>query len=125
MQLGLRLTAFLAVLLVAGAGRVVAAGNGVPATRAGRYSVAISANTLKPASCAALTLTTVAVGVTGTSGADLLLGTAGADTLKGAGGTDCILGGDGNDRINGGAKVDVCIGGPGTDTFSNCETQIQ
>ena len=125
MQTGLRITVCLAVLLVAGTGRVVTAGNGVPATRAGKSSVAISANTLKPASCAALTLTKLVVGVTGTSGADLLVGTAGADTMKGAGGTDCILGGGGNDSINGGAGVDVCIGGPGADTFSNCETQTQ
>jgi hypothetical protein len=27
--------------------------------------------------------------------------------------------------INGGNGTDVCIGGPGIDTFSNCETQIQ
>ena len=125
MQFGFRVTACLAVLLVVGAGRVVAAGNAVPASNAGRYSVAITANTLKPASCAALTLTTVVVGVTGTSGADLLLGTAGADTMNAAGGTDCVLGGGGNDSINGGAGVDVCIGGPRTDTFSNCETQTQ
>jgi hypothetical protein len=33
------------------------------------------------------------------------------------------LGGYGNDSIDGGSGTDVRIGGPGADTFSNCETQ--
>ena len=104
----------------------LSAGNTVSPSRAGRYQVAITANTLKPASCAGITLTTVVAGVSGTSGADLLLGSAAANSMTGAGGNDCILGGGGNDTIDCGAGTDVAIGGPGTDTFNaNCETQIQ
>lgn len=126
MPFGLRVAvALAAILALVGSGSVLAGGNAVPATKATKYSVAITANTLKPASCAAITLTTLVIGVTGTAGNDLLLGTANADTMNGAAGNDCILGGGGNDTINGGAGTDVCIGGPGTDTFSNCETQIQ
>ena len=86
----------------------------------------ITANTLKPDSCSAITLTTVVVGNTGTAGNDLELGSAAANTMSAAGGNDCVLGGGGNDSINCGAGTDIAIGGPGTDTFNaNCETQIQ
>ncbi len=125
MPFGFRVALALGALLVVNAGHVLATGNAVPATKAGKYTVAITADTLKPASCAAISLTKLVIGVTGTSGNDLVLGTASADTMKGAGGNDCVLGGGGNDGINGGAGTDVCIGGLGTDTFSNCETQIQ
>ena len=119
----------LAACLLAGLGVLVvafAATNTVPATNVGQVQARIGANDLKPAACAALNLTTVVVGTTGTSGNDLVLGTAAGETLKGNGGDDCIVAGDGNDSLNGGAGNDVCIGGPGTDSFNGtCETQIQ
>lgn len=121
-------TVFLACLLTGAltGPNVFAAGNTVPATKASRSVVAITANTLKPSNCSAITLTTVVSGVNGTSGADLLLGTAGADTMSAGNGDDCVLAGGGGDSIDGGAGTDVCIGGPGTDTFnSRCETQAQ
>ncbi len=102
------------------------AANSLPTSRSGKYVTAITADTLKPSSCSAITLTTLVVGNTGTAGNDLELGSASADTMSAAGGNDCILGGGGNDSINCGTGTDVAIGGPGTDTFNaNCETQIQ
>jgi hypothetical protein len=102
------------------------AGNTVPGSRMTRYQVAITANTLKPASCNGITPTTVVAGSSGTSNADLLLGSAAANTMSAAGSNDCILGGGGNDSIDCGTGTDIAIGGAGTDTFSaNCETQIQ
>jgi Ca2+-binding RTX toxin-like protein len=107
-------------------GTALGSSNTVPGTKVTRFVTAITANTLKPSSCSAITLTKVVAGVTGTAGADLLLGSAGVDTMTAAGGNDCVLGGGSNDAINCGAGTDVAIGGPGTDTFSaNCETQIQ
>lgn len=103
----------------------LAAGNAVPASKAGRSASAISVDSKKPKpDCNAITLTTLVVGVNGTAGADLIVGGAGADFLSGSGGNDCIVGG-GNDTFNGGSGTDVCIGGPGTDThFGGCETLI-
>ena len=112
-------------LLMFSAGTALTAANSVLASGAGRNVTTINANALKPASCAALSLTTVISGVTGTAGNDLLVGTSGANNMSAAGGNDCVLGGAGNDTINGGTGTDVCIGGTGTDTFTNCETQIQ
>jgi Ca2+-binding RTX toxin-like protein len=104
---------------------VGASGNAVPASKVTRVVLAITANTLKPSTCSAITLTTVVSGIAGTTGNDLLLGTAGAETMTAVAGSDCVLGGGGNDVIDGGPGTDVCIGGPGTDTFTNCETQVQ
>jgi Ca2+-binding RTX toxin-like protein len=117
------LVAVLCALIAAST--ATSAGNGVSASRVSRIVQAITANSLKPAACASLSLTTVVAGVNGTAGNDLLLGSANADVMNGNAGNDCILGGGGNDTIDGGAGTDVCIGGPGTDTFTNCETQIQ
>jgi Ca2+-binding RTX toxin-like protein len=104
----------------------LSAGSAVPGSLVTRYQVAITADRLKPAACAGITLTAVRAGVTGTNSAELLLGTAGADTMSARGGTDCVLGGGGTDSINCGAGTDIALGGPGTDTFnSNCETRIQ
>lgn len=115
--------AFLALATVSSA---FTAANTVPATNAGRQQFTIDANALKPAACAALNLTAIVTSNSGTAANELVLGTAAADSILGRGGNDCILGGGGNDAINGGAGAnDVCIGGPGTDTFSNCETQTQ
>ncbi len=104
----------------------VGAGNTVPGSKVTRYATAITANTLKPIDCAAITLTTVVAGNAGTNAAELVLGSAAANSMSSGGGNDCVLGGGGNDSINCGAGTDVAIGGPGTDTFnSNCETRIQ
>jgi Ca2+-binding RTX toxin-like protein len=98
----------------------------VSGSRSGKYVTPITADTLKPASCSAITLTTLVTGNTGTAGADLELGSAAADTISAGGGNDCILAGGGNDNISCGTGTDVAIGGPGTDVFNvNCETQIQ
>lgn len=102
------------------------AGNAVPGSKVTRYTTAVTVNTLKPVTCAGITLTTVVAGTTGTNGADLLLGSAAANSMSSSGANDCVLGGGGNDSINCGAGTDVAIGGPGTDTFNaNCETRIQ
>lgn len=100
----------------------------VPVTHHSIQAFAITANTLKPPQCAALTLTSIAIGsnTKGTAGNDLIIGTAGADNLGGGGGSDCVLGGGGDDILNGGkGNNDVCIGGPGNDTFKGCDTAIQ
>ena len=102
------------------------AGNAVPDSLVTQYTIPVTADTLKPAACASISLTTVVAGVTGTGGADLLLGSAGANSMIGKGGNDCVLGGGGDDSITCGTGIDVAIGGPGTDTFNaDCETQIQ
>ena len=46
--------------------------------------------------------------VSGLGGADRLFGDAGADRLYGGDGTDRLVGGTGADRLDGGAQVDVC-----------------
>jgi Ca2+-binding RTX toxin-like protein len=127
---GVRCTALLAaaaLLASLPAGTAFSAANTVPGTKIWKSTpVAITADTLKPSACSAITLTTIVQGVTGTSGNDLLLATSAADTISAGGGNDCVLAGGGNDSINCGTGTDVAVGGPGTDTFnSNCETQIQ
>ncbi len=126
--LSLGTIALLAVAL--GVGQTAA--STVPATRASDTSQAITANTLKPAACAALALTTLRTGNGNidpgfaSATADLILGGPAAQTIRGRGGDDCILGGGGNDTLRGDGGTDVCIGGPGADGFNaDCETQIQ
>jgi len=109
---------------------VATAANAVPASNLGSSSQAITADMLKPAACAGITLTNLVIGNNGTNGNDLVLGTAAVDNMNGGNGNNCIFrgggGGGGNDSIAGGGGTDVCIGGPGTDTFNgSCETQIQ
>ena len=102
------------------------AANTVPATNAGTQTFTIDANALKPPECASLNLTAIVTTNSTSNAGELVLGTAAADNVNGKGGNDCILGGGGNDSINGGPGAnDICIGGPGTDTFNNCETQTQ
>ena len=113
------------ILVIATTASAFTASNTVPATYAGQQQFTIDANALKPAACAALNLTAIVVGSTGTAANELVLGTAGVDTMNAKGGDDCVLGGGGNDSLTGGTGNDVCIGGPGTDTFTTCETQIQ
>ncbi len=127
MRAALTTATIFAVFLVSAVagGTVLTAGNTVPASRAGSHATPIGADTLKPAACASIALTTLVSGIAGTTGADLLLGTAATETMLGMNGNDCVLGGGGDDVIDGGVGTDVCIGGPGIDTFVNCETQIQ
>lgn len=117
-------------VVVLSVGVAITATNVVPVSRADSPSGgAPTANQLKPAQCAALSLSVVRVvsgTFTGTAAAELIIGSSGVDTLRGGNGDDCILGGSGNDSLRGDGGTDVCIGGPGTDTFhSTCETQIQ
>jgi Ca2+-binding RTX toxin-like protein len=129
----------------------LAATNMVATTGADDLVIPITPNDLKPPECAALVLTSLAIGsgtFTGHGGNTLILGSSGADTIKGQGGNDCIVGGGGNDNLqaqagsdvliggpgadtlNGGNGTDVCYGysgtisGGGVDTFTNCETQF-
>ena len=122
-----RLLALATVFLVlATVSNAFTAANTVPVTNVGKQQFTIDANALKPAACAALNLTAIVTNNSGTAASELVLGSAAGDNILGRGGNDCILGGGGADTINGGAGAnDICIGGPGTDTFSNCETQTQ
>jgi Ca2+-binding RTX toxin-like protein len=101
--------------------------NAVPSSNVGRQQVPIDANALKPAACSTLNLTNLVVGTSGTAGNDLILGPSSGTALAGNGGRDCIVGGGGNDIITGNGLTagDVCVGGPGTDVFALCQTQIQ
>ena len=121
----------LIILIVLSVISAFAANIMVPTTHLTNQARAITANTLKPAQCSSITLTTVTYcssggGICNGSNADeLIIGSANADTIQGKGGSDCIIGGGGNDDITGSQAKDVCIGGPGTDTFTKCETLIQ
>ncbi len=84
----------------------------------------VTANQLKPSACAGLNLTAYYYGIDGSDTNDLVLGASIADSLNGGDGDDCVVGGSGDDSLDGGAGTDICIGGEGTNTFSNCETQI-
>ncbi len=103
----------------------------VPSTRLTDQRSAITANTVKPAACSGISLTSILYcpsggGIcNGTAASELIIGTSSVDTIDGKGGSDCIVGGDGNDDITGSQAKDVCIGGPGADTFKKCETAIQ
>jgi Ca2+-binding RTX toxin-like protein len=121
------LAAAVGLIVLFSASHAFTAANTVPASYAGEQQFTIDANALAPPECAPIkNLTAIVTNGVGSAANELVLGTAGADSLNGKGGNDCILGGGGNDKINGGAgNKDVCIGGPGTDTFSNCETQTQ
>jgi Ca2+-binding RTX toxin-like protein len=72
--------------------------------------------------------------LSGQNAKDCVVGLAGNDILSGGNGTDVILGGLGddilfgdnsNDYLDGGPGFDTCTGGPGTDTFVNCEVFVQ
>jgi Ca2+-binding RTX toxin-like protein len=102
------------------------ASNIVPGGTVSSSTFAVTADALKPAACAGVSLTTIVSGATGTAGNDLLLGTSGIDVMSGGNGDDCIVGGGGADTVDGGAGNDVCVGGPGIDVFLvSCETQVQ
>lgn len=116
------------LFVLGGTVTAVTAGAVVPSSRAGTVKRNFDANAVKPASCAALSVTKIVTGTgsfAGTSASELLLGSAAVDSVDGGSGNDCLLGGDSADTVNGGQGTDVCIGGPGIDVFLNCETQIQ
>jgi hypothetical protein len=59
--------------------------------------------------------------ISGGQGQDRLFGDDGNDNLFGDDGDDTLNGGNGNDHLDGGGLHDTCIGGPGTNTFVNCQ----
>jgi len=113
--------AVMAVVTVTNRSFLTATGQ-VPVTYVAALQQTITANSLKPAQCATLSLTNLVTGsgdFSGTGGADLILGGPAAQTIKGSGGGDCIVGGGGADRLQGQGGGDICIGNAST-TFSNC-----
>jgi len=84
--------------------------NNVPASSLSvPASVPITANTLKPAACASLTLNGVVAGATSNAGS----------TIPGSSSNDLLLGGPGSDTLglaNNGNGTDCCLGGDGTNT---------
>lgn len=122
----------LSILIVAGVSFAFAANIVVPTTYLTDQSSAVTADTLKPAACSAITLTAILYCPTaggacnGTDASELVIGSAAVDDIQSGKGNDCILGAGGDDSIRGEQDVDVCIGGPDTDTFHpSCETQTQ
>ena len=121
----------LTILILASTIFAFAANIVVPTTRITNQSSPVTANTLKPAACSAIVLTTIlycpASGgmCNGTSANELIVGSSNIDIIQGKGGSDCILGGGGDDDLTGSQAKDVCIGGPGTDILKKCETSIQ
>ncbi|HEY8381630.1 MAG TPA: calcium-binding protein [Microvirga sp.] len=57
------------------------------------------------------------VGLTGNSGANMLVGNVGADRLRGLGGEDRLYGDGGRDTLEGGDGLDVLYGGMGNDSL--------
>jgi len=109
-----------------------AANNVVPPTRLTDQSSAVTADSLKPQACSAITLTAILYCPTGggacngTDASELVIGSSADDDIQSGKGNDCILGAGGSDSIKGEQDTDVCIGGPGTDSFHpSCETEIQ
>lgn len=118
------------LIVAAGANSIAAstASTTTPSSGLDIYTQVTTANDIKPASCAGITLTHVVSGsgtITGTGNSELITGSAGVDTIDGDLGDDCILGGSGDDDITGNAGTDVCIGGGDAgDVFTTCETTI-
>src|SRR5687767_5195426 len=114
------LVALIALILMSVASALTAT-NTVPPTRLGQQISAVSADTLKPTQCAALSLTAIIVcsggNCDGTDADELILGSLSNDDIRGGKGDDCILAGGGDDAIRGEQGTDVCIGGPHNDTF--------
>jgi Ca2+-binding RTX toxin-like protein len=116
------------ILTVASVVSAFAAGISISAANAGQQSVPLTAEDIKPAACASVSLTNIVRGngtLTGTTGNDLIIGSAAADIIDGLGGNDCILGGGSDDSLIGNDGDDICLGGVGTDIFTDCETEIQ
>jgi hypothetical protein len=109
---------WLAFWVGASAALALAAGLALPLISVHESTAAQGIEDIKPAECAALTLTNLVVGsgvITGTAGDDLIFGSGGADTITGGAGRDCIVGGGGDDTIDGESGDDVLLGGPGAD----------
>jgi hypothetical protein len=85
----------------------------VPASHAGVNRQPVTPDALKPAACAAITVSHLSVGagvVPGTPANDLILGSAGNDTLGSNSpgqGSDCCVGGGGVDVFNKSCAVSV------------------
>jgi hypothetical protein len=120
-RLALALMAAATFVLVTG----VAASNIVPPSHVGATTLAVTANSLKPAACAGLNLSVVVNGP-GDSGATanqlLLVGPADTDVIGGSG-DDCIVASTSVATIDGGTGTNVCYGGSST-VFTNCQTQV-
>ena len=120
----------LGTLIVLSVVSAYAANIAVPPTYLTDQSSAVTANSLKPAACSGITVTTIvycpATGgnCDGTNASELIIGSPAIDNITGRGGSDCILGGGGADDITGSQSRDICIGGPGNDIFKKCETSI-
>ena len=78
--------------------------------QAARLTGGNGANLLDASAC-----NTIAVGLDGRGGVDVLKGGARGDVLDGGDGNDVIDGGNGNDRLTGGAGIDRLTGGNGDD----------
>ena len=122
----------LAMLILVSAVTAVTAANIIPSSRLGEYTNTITANTLKPIECSAITLTAILYcpasggNCDGTDASELVIGSTADDDIRSGKGDDCVLGGGGNDSLRGEQNADVCLGGPGTDgLYPSCETQIQ
>ncbi|HVM39165.1 MAG TPA: hypothetical protein VM618_00155 [Acidimicrobiia bacterium] len=103
----------------------VTAANTVASTRIEDSETPRSANDIKPSWCGTA-VSSVVNGTTGGAGNELILGGSSGELMFGNGGNDCIHGGDGADTIDGGLLGDDwCKGGPGLDSFLNCEHTIQ
>ena len=105
-----------------------AAGMSVPDSNLGQQSVPVTAEGIKPEACIALYLTNIVSGsgtLTGMASNDLIIGSSGADIIDGLDGDDCIVVSGGDDSLIGNAGNDVCLGGTESDTFADCETEIQ
>ena len=64
-----------------------------------------------------------AIGLNGSSGANLIKGTVGHDLLVGSASNDELSGGAGDDQLAGGTGDDILSGGIGSDTLSGGEGQ--
>jgi Ca2+-binding RTX toxin-like protein len=122
----------LTMLILVSAVSAVTAGNIIPSSRLDEYMSTITANTLKPVECSAITLTDILYcpigggNCDGTDASELVIGSSADDDIQSGKGADCVLGGAGNDSLRGEQNTDVCMGGPGTDGLhASCETGIQ
>ena len=105
----------LLILILASAAFALTATNTVAPSSAGTSIHTITANTIKPAECASLDLSSIILDGGGTNGNDLILGTDASDFIHGGNRDDCIVAGDGDDLVFGGGGDDIILGGPGGD----------
>lgn len=112
--------AALTTAVLVGAPTANTASSTVPAGRASNTADAVTADALKPAACAGISLTALVYGsgtISGAAGAvnELITASAGNDTITAGDGDDCVLAGGGVDLVSGEAGNDVLLGGPGDD----------